>query len=180
MRIAVLERADMDAEQARVYDAAKASTGIVGGPFQAYIQIPRLYEAVQGVIGSVTPDPISLRERTVINLVVARHWGARYPWSAQVRHARAAGIGQDVVDAINARKTPRLADPRERTCYEVTHQLVTDGQLSDAVYQAAEKLMGLKDLVALVASIGTFAMTCLTANAFGLEPPADAPTPLAR
>ena len=29
-RIAILDRADMNAEQARVYDAAKASSGIVG------------------------------------------------------------------------------------------------------------------------------------------------------
>jgi hypothetical protein len=31
-RIAILERADMNSEQARVYDAAKQSSGIVGGP----------------------------------------------------------------------------------------------------------------------------------------------------
>ena len=36
-RIAIVERTDMNAEQARVYDAAKQSTGIVGGPYQAYI-----------------------------------------------------------------------------------------------------------------------------------------------
>ena len=30
-RIAILERGDMNAEQARVYDAAKQSSGIVGG-----------------------------------------------------------------------------------------------------------------------------------------------------
>jgi hypothetical protein len=36
-RIAILDRGDMNAEQARIYDAAKQSSGIVGGPYYAYI-----------------------------------------------------------------------------------------------------------------------------------------------
>ena len=39
--------------------------------------------------------------------------------------------------------------------------------------------MGLNDLVALVASTGSFSMTCMTANTFGIEPPDPNPTPLA-
>jgi len=34
-RIAIMDRADMNAEQARVYDAAKQSSGIVGGPYHS-------------------------------------------------------------------------------------------------------------------------------------------------
>jgi len=39
-RIATVDRADMNAEQARVYDAAKAAGAPVGGPFTAYIRLP--------------------------------------------------------------------------------------------------------------------------------------------
>jgi hypothetical protein len=57
-RIAILDRADMNAEQARVYDVAKQSSGIVGGPYYAYIRLPKLFEACQEpeglfVIGTV-------------------------------------------------------------------------------------------------------------------------------
>ena len=44
-RIAILDRGDMNAEQARVYDAAKQSSGIVGGPYYAYIRLPKLFDA---------------------------------------------------------------------------------------------------------------------------------------
>ena len=37
-RIPIVDRADMNAEQGRVYDAAKQSHGIVGGPYTAYIR----------------------------------------------------------------------------------------------------------------------------------------------
>jgi 4-carboxymuconolactone decarboxylase len=178
-RIPIIDRADMNAEQARVYDAAKQSSGIVGGPYYAYIRLPKLFEACQNLRGCLSSGPLSRREQQIVNLVVARHWGARYPWFAQVRGSLAAGIEQAVIDAVNARKAPNLADARERTCFVVALELLANKGLSDETYAAAEKTMGLESLVALVASAGSFSMTCMTANTFGIDPPAANPTPLA-
>lgn len=177
-RIPTLERANMNAEQGRVYDAAKSSGGPVGGPYYAYIRIPKLFDAAQHMRGCLGDGPLSGRERQIINLVVARHWGAKYPWSAQVRASLKVGLEQSVIDAINARKTPQLSDARERTCYEVSRELLANKGLSDATYAAAEKTMGEEHLVALVAGAGSFSTTCLTTIAFDVTPPADNPTPL--
>jgi 4-carboxymuconolactone decarboxylase len=178
-RIAILDRTEMNAEQGRVYDAAKATSGIVGGPYYAYIRLPKLFEACQNLRGALSSGPLSRREQQIVNLVVARHWGARYPWYAQARASLAVGLPQAVIDAINARRTPELPDARERTCFAVAGELLANKRLSDATYAAAEKTMGLESLVALVASTGSFSMTCMTANSFGIEPPAENPTPLA-
>ena len=178
-RIPIIDRADMSAEQARVYDAAKQSSGIVGGPYYAYIRLPNLFEACQGLRASLSSGPLSEREQQIVNLVVARHWNARYPWFAQARRSLAVGIDQTVIDAINAHKTPNLADARERTCFAVARELLATKGLSDQSYASAEKTMGLESLVALIATTGSFSMTCMTANTFGVEPPADDPTPLA-
>jgi 4-carboxymuconolactone decarboxylase len=178
-RIAILDRADMNDEQARVYDAAKQSSGIGGGPFYAYIRLPKLFEACQNLRESLSAGPLSQREQQIVNLVVARHWNARYPWFAQARRSLSVGIEQAVIDAINAHAIPNLSDPRERTCYVVARELLASKGLSDGTYAAAEKTMGLESLVALVASTGGFSMTCMTAGTFGIEPPAANPTPLA-
>jgi hypothetical protein len=178
-RIAILDRGDMNAEQARVYDAAKQSSGIVGGPYYAYIRLPKLFEACQNLRASLSSGPLSAREQQIVNLVVARHWNARYPWFAQVRRSLTLGIAQEVIDAINAHGNPGLADAREHTCLVVTRELLARKSLGDETYSAAEKTMGLESLVALVASIGSFSMTCMTANTFGIDPPAANPTPLA-
>ncbi len=178
-RIPLIDRADMNAEQARVYDAAKQSSGIVGGPYHAYIRLPKLFEACQNLRESLSHGPLSHREQQIINLVVARHWNARYPWFAQTRRSLAVGIDQTVIDAINARKTPALDDPREQTCFAVARDLLANKGLSDETYAAAEKTMGLEGLVAAVATTGSFSMTCMTANTFGIDPPAANPTPLA-
>jgi 4-carboxymuconolactone decarboxylase len=178
-RIAILDRADMNAEQGRVYDAAKQSSGIVGGPYYAYIRLPKLFEACQNLRECLSSGPLSRREQQVVNLAVARHWNARYPWFAQVRRSLSVGIDRAVIDAINARKPPRLEDARERTCFAVASELLANKGLSNESYAAAEKAMGLESLVALVASTGSFSMTCLTAETFGVDPPADDPIPLA-
>jgi 4-carboxymuconolactone decarboxylase len=179
-RIAILDRADMNAEQARVYDAAKQSSGIVGGPYYAYIRLPKLFEACQELRGCLASGPLSRREQQIVNLVVARHWNARYPWFAQVRGSLAVGIDQAVIDAINARKPPDLPDARERTCFAVASELLANKGLSDETYAAAEKTMGLESLVALVATTGSFSMTCMTAATFRIDPPPADPTPLAQ
>lgn len=178
-RIPIIDRANMNAEQARVYDAAKAAGGPLGGPYYAYIRLPKLFEAAQNLRGCLGAGPLSRREQQMINLAVARHWGARYPWFAQARASLAVGIDQSVIDAINARKTPNVPDARERACFEVARELLASKGLSDASYAAAEKTLGVEGLVAAVAGTGTFSMTCMTANSFGVEPPADNPTPLA-
>jgi 4-carboxymuconolactone decarboxylase len=169
----------MNAEQARVYDAAKQSSGIVGGPYNAYIRLPKLFEACQSLRECLSSGPLSRREQQIVNLVVARHWNARYPWFAQVRRSLAVGIDQAVIGAINGRKTPSLPDARERTCFAVASELLANKGLGDESYAAAEKAMGLESLVALVAATGSFSMTCLTASTFGIDPPPDNPTPLA-
>jgi hypothetical protein len=42
-----------------------------------------------------------------------------------------------VIDAINARKTPSLADARERTCFAVAKEILANKGLSDDSYAAA-------------------------------------------
>ncbi len=179
-RIPIIERAQMNAEQARVYDEAKQGAGIVGGPYYAYIRLPKLFEAAQNMRESLSGGPLSKREQQVANLTVARHWNARYPWFAQVRRSLSVGIDQAAIDAINAHRAPALADPRERTCFGVAREILTNKGLSDESYAAAEKTMGVESLVALVGVVGSFSMTCMTAATFGIEPPADNPTPLAQ
>lgn len=178
-RLAIIDRAAMNAEQARVYDAAKQAGWPVGGPYYAYIRLPKLFEAAQNTRACLGEGPLSARERQIAHLVIARHWNARYPWFAQVRASLAAGVPQAVIDAINARKAPDLSDARERTCYVVAREILTDKGLSDETYAAAEKTLGLEHLVALVATVGSFSMTCITAGTFQVAPPADNPTPLA-
>jgi 4-carboxymuconolactone decarboxylase len=177
-RIEPISREDMNEAQARVHDAAKAAGNPVAGPFTAYIRIPELYENAQDMRTALGHAPLSERERQIVYLMVARHWNARYPWFAQARNGLKIGLDRSIIDAINARERPALTDPREQTCHAVAHELLTSQRLSDESYAAARDVMGETDLVALVVATGQFMMTCCTANAFDVVPPADEPVPL--
>ena len=182
-RIEILKREDMDEAQGSVYDEAQASGGPVGGPYYAYIRIPELMRNSQNLRACLNVGPLSGRERQIINLVVARHWNAIYPWFAQgfaqARNALAVELDREIIDAINANETPQLDDSREQAVYAVASELAAAQKLSDATYASAEGALGLEHLVAAVAHVGQFAMTCCTANAFEIDPPADVPIPLA-
>lgn len=177
-RIAILEREQMTEAQGAVYDRAVAEGTPTGGPYYAYIRIPELMAACQDLRACLQDGPLSRREAQIINLAVARHWDARYPWTAQVRVSRGVGVEDAIIDAINANEEPPFTDARERTVYGLARELLATHRLSDEAYAAAEQVLGLEDLVAAVATTGQFSMTCCTANAFDVSPPADAPVPL--
>ena len=111
-------------------------------------------------------------------LTVVRFWDAEYPWAVQVRASLAAGVDQEIVDAINARRDPGLSDPREAMAREVAIQLLNNHSLTDETYAAAEALFGEEDLVSLISVIGYFGMVATTANAIDATPPEDAPARL--
>ncbi len=172
-RIRVLKREEMNDEQGRVFDEAKAAGAPVGGPYWAYVRLPRLMRASQEMGNALRETPLPARERQIAVLTAIRHWNAKYPWAAQARNSLSVGVEQSVIDAINARKEPDLPNPRDRLAYQVAKELVGNKGLSDATYAAAEKAFTLEELIALIAAIGQFSMVCCTANAFDLDPTAE-------
>ena len=175
-RIKSLKRAEMDAEQGRVYDEFEAAGAPTGGPYLAYIRNPKLMRIANELSSTLRASSLTGRERQIAVLAVVRHWGAKFPWAAQVRASLAAGVDQPVIDAINARQEPKVTDPRERLAYQVATELLAKHGLSDATYAAAEKHFKLDELVALVATVGQFSMVSCTANAFDITPPDGAAT----
>jgi 4-carboxymuconolactone decarboxylase len=174
-RIAILKREQMNAEQGKVFDDAKASGGPTGGPYWAYVRYPKLMGIAQNLSSTLGEGGLSARERQVAIMAIIRFWGAEYPWAVQTRNALSVGVSQEVIDTINAGKTPKLDDPRERMAYDVAVELLNTRKLSDATYAAAAKLFKEKELVSLIATVGAFSMTCLTTIAYDCTPPADVP-----
>lgn len=174
-RITVLKREEMNAEQGKVYDDARAAGGPVGGPYWAYIRLPKLMRLFQDLRGCLAEGGLSKREMQIATMAVIRYWGAEYPWAVQVRNALAIGLEPGIIDTINAGGTPRLDHPREKMAYDIARELLGTRKLSEESYAKAAKLFNEKELVSLIAHIGSFTTTCLTTIAFDCTPPADVP-----
>ena len=177
-RIAILTEDDMNDEQKSVIEDSKASGQPHGGPFWAYIRNPKLMRIVQDTGRCLAEGTLTPNEQSIIVLTVARHWSANYPWAVQVRNALKIGLGEDVIDAINGRAQLPTDDARENLVHRLANELLTDQGLSDASYGDAEAALTTEELVTVIARIGSFSMTCCTANAFDITPPDDVPARL--
>ncbi len=177
-RIAVLTLDEMNHEQRAVIAASKANGKPYGGPFWAYIRNPKLMQSLHNMADCIADSTLSAREQQIVTLTVARFWGAKYPWAAQCRNGLKVGLTQAEIDAINARGALPTGDKRELLAHQIANELLADKGLSDATYAAAEACFSTEELVALVARVGSFSMTCCTANAFDITPPDDAPARL--
>ena len=177
-RLRILGRDDMNDEQGALYDKIGEEGGPRAGPYWAYLRHPSLMRLCQDVGNWFRGCGLSGRERQIAVLTVVRFWDAHYPWAVQVRASLAAGVDQDIVDAINERRDPGLTDAREKMAYDVASQLVNNHCLTDENYAEAEKLFGEEDLVSLVGVAGFFGMVATTANAIDATPPDDAPARL--
>lgn len=172
-RIAVLKREEMNAEQGKVFDDAKAEGGPVGGPYWAYIRYPKLMRQAQDMSNCLGEGGLAKRERQFAVLAICRFWNAPYPWAAQARGALAMGIDQATIDTINNGGTPKLDNPREKMAWDLANELLKTKKLSDATYASAAMLFNEKELVSLIASVGQFSMTCLTTLAYDCTPTPD-------
>jgi len=168
----------MNAEQRAVIEACKANGKPHGGPFWAYIRNPKLMQSVQTTGDCIANSTLSAREQQIVTLTVARFWNAKYPWAAQSRNGLKVGLTQAEIDAINARAALPTTNKRELLAHKIANELLADKALSDATYAAAEATFSTEELVALVARVGSFSMTCCTANAFDITPGDDAPVRL--
>jgi alkylhydroperoxidase family enzyme len=174
-RIAILTPDDMNDEQRAVIEASKANGKPHGGPFWAYIRNPKLMQNLQKTTDSIADSTLSGREQQIVTLTVARFWGAKYPWAAQCRNGLKVGLTQQEIDAINGRGALPITDKRELLAHQIANELLAKKGLSDATYATAEATFSTEELVVLVARVGSFSMTCCTANAFDITPPDDAP-----
>ena len=177
-RIAILKPDDMNDEQRAAIEAAKANGKPHGGPFWAYIRNPKLMQALHSMTDCIADSTLSAREQQIVTLTVARFWNAKYPWAAQSRNGLKVGLTRDEIDAINARRALPTNNERELLAHRIANELLADKGLSEAIYAAAEAAFSTEELVALVARVGSFSMTCCTANAFDITPPDDAPVRL--
>ena len=173
-RLAPLQRSGMNEEQGAVFDEIVAKGGRLGGPYEAYIRIPGFMRLNQQVGDYLRSNSLSPRVRLLAVLLVVRHWNAAFAWATNAREALAAGLGQDVVEAINRNARPPLHDATDQVVYELVTELLKQKRVSDETYRRAGERLDETALVDLVATVGFYGMVCTTLTCFAVEPPPNA------
>ncbi|UAN00773.1 carboxymuconolactone decarboxylase family protein [Achromobacter mucicolens] len=170
----------MTDDQKRVYEKiVSGPRGRLVGPLRAALHSPELAERWQA-LGALLRFGTSLAPRVseLAIVVTARRWNSQIEWHIHAQAARAAGISDAVLDAIQARETPVFDNADDAVVYEFARQIQETGQVDPDLYAQAVARWGAVGVVELTAVIGYYTMVSMTLNAHEIPMPDDAPPPL--
>lgn len=175
-RLPSLSREGLSPEQAALFDSIASTRGAevaLDGPFGVWMHSPRLGEAAQRLGRHVryhTVLPPRLSELAI--LVCAQHWRADFEWHVHAPAARAAGMSDEMLDAIRKGRAPQAAASDERVVYEFTRSLLKTSRVPQDRYDSAVEIIGRQGVIELTALVGYYTLVAMTLNAFEVEAPA--------
>jgi 4-carboxymuconolactone decarboxylase len=163
----------MTPEQAAVCaEAVAGRRGKVPAPMIAWLRSPELARRGQK-LGELlryetTLEP-DLTELAI--LVCGRHWTSHVEWTAHKAMGLKAGLDPEAIAAIAARRTPHLANERQRAVYEVASTLLRTTRVPPELYARGVAQLGERGMVDLVGVLGYYCLVSLTLNTFELGLP---------
>jgi alkylhydroperoxidase family enzyme len=164
---------ELSPEQRDYYDRltsgprAKASLvdehGRLQGAFNARLLDPPVGTAIEqlGAVLRFGTPALTGRQREIAILEVARSERSGYEWHAHAQTGLAAGLRTEELDAILHGRELDSLDPAEHLTRQVVRSLVTERDLPDPLFAAAEQALGLKVLFDLISLVGHYQHTAL-------------------
>ncbi len=167
-----LERAELNEEQARIYDAILESRGSIAGPFGIWLHSPKLADRAQS-LGEFVRYRTSLAPRLseLAILVTARFWDCQVEWSLHEPFAVESGLGEDIIDAIRHGQDPHFGLDDEQAVFNYVSELLNNRFVPDGVFNAAQEALGKTGVVELTGIAGYYSMVAQTLNAFQVPIP---------
>lgn len=116
-------------------------------------------EALQPMVGHVLTG-MALPERDRELLILRRAWLTRtaYQWVSHVRAARAAGLTDDEIERVTHGPGHGEWSADDRDVLNASDELVRDGRLSDATWNALAVRYDHRQLVELPLFVGAYAL----------------------
>ncbi len=176
----------LDADRRAVYDAITAGrrasgpqlfrlvddAGGLEGPFNAMLASPAVGMALQRLGSAIRYETgLSDRSREIAILTVAAARGSEFEWYAHERVARDAGLTEDELAALRARRRPASLSPTEAATHDTVVALVDRSDLADAEFSLARDVLGLERLVELVTLVGYYDLLALSLRVFRVPLP---------
>ena len=180
-RLPLVGQEDLDAEQKALWDyllngprAASLSGPIkyLPGPFNPWMQIPSFGKLAAEMgerlrFRSVLPG--KLRELAI--LTAGAHWKAEFEFWAHARAARAEGLPDSVINALQAGTAVPYEDDLQRLVHNAAKDLVATGRPRVNLAEELADKLGWPSVVELVALVGFYCMVSFTLNAFDVALP---------
>ena len=180
MRLPTLKREELTDRQKQSFDKHCERRNYVAGPYNVWLHTPELMDKVSPLSNYFRFDcnlPVKLREFGI--LVTARYWDAQFSWNAHVDKAREAGIPDDVIRDLAAKKKPSFKAEDERVYYEFAMEVLENHFVSQKTFDEAKRVFGTTALVDVIGSVGYFSMLQICLNSAEVDLQKDREPPFA-
>lgn len=185
MRLPLLSRSELSAEQGRLYADMRLGietnfkgfqaidgSGALMGPWNPWLRYPKfggpIWELVKAMSGSPTlPRPV----REVAILVTGAHFHSAYELYAHVLIAEARGLADEKIATIVAGQRPADLTREEAVAYDVASSLLSGSVLPDLVYRQAVATFGESETAELIYLVGLYCLVSVTLNGFDVPVP---------
>jgi 4-carboxymuconolactone decarboxylase len=177
-RLPFLDADRLTPAQKEVYDhIAAGSRGRVGFMYRTLLHSPGLAKRLEGVGEYLRyQTALSARLKELAIVTVAAYWQADVEWASHAPLARNAGISDDVLASLAARREPVFAETTDRLVYDYVSDVLRGAGASERTYDAALAAFGTETLLDLTGIAGYYTMLAMVLNAFDVRPPdADIP-----
>jgi 4-carboxymuconolactone decarboxylase len=180
----IVGKSDLDAEQMVLWDyilngprggsriGLGESIKCLPGPFNPWMQIPSFGKLAAEMgerlrFRSVLPG--KLRELAILTAGV--HWKAEFEFWAHARVARAEGLPDSIIDALQTGTAVPYEDDLQRLVHAAAKDLVETGRPRSQLPEELADALGWPAVVELVALVGFYCMVSFTLNAFDVALP---------
>ena len=141
--------------------------GSLVGPFNLMVHEPRLGAALQKLGGIILyRGSLSARAREIAILCVAAHQQSEFERSAHEAIGRSAGLTDAEMAAIATKAPLSLKDEKEACVLAASRALLENGDLDDAAYANAVRILGEPGLIELSTVIGYYSLVALQLRLF--------------
>ena len=180
-RIPLASRDGVPENQRGAFDELLKGYGEVPrhGPSSVMINVPKVHQMMNTVNLYLRNDSsLPKKVQELAMLVTARELDCQYIWNAHAISARAAGVGDAIVNALRDRKDlPKLSDD-ESAVVRYGQEFFRTRRVSRGAFQLAFEQFGKQGTIELALVFGNYSGLALLINSFDVDLPPDRKEPI--
>ena len=170
----VSDKSQVAPEYQHVADAVLEVFGAFRGPHSILLLHPAADEPVLKLGNYFRYDGIvksPLKELAIIT--GAREKDCLYVWAAQVAAGRRAGLRDEAIEVVKAKRDTSALTPEEAEIVEYVRQLFRKNRVDQATFDALRNRHGVQWLIEMTTVVGYYGMLAGVVNSFEVAPPQD-------
>jgi 4-carboxymuconolactone decarboxylase len=174
-RLPPVQRADLDDEGKRIYDAL-AGTGKTlapTGPSAVTMHSPKAAEPIYALNQYLRKTVAGPRYFEVAALVAAGEFEQQYEWSGHEPAAQRAGVDQSVIDAIKFNRDVKGLPEKDATIIQLGRAIFRDHKVAPELWGRMEQHFGRQGAVEITTVMADYAMVGFVLTAVDQQLPPD-------